>query len=82
MIYFEAPRKLIKLVVPILAKHASEADAEVREASLAAIGSVQRMIGDKNVKSMIGDLEKDENKMKKVNLLVLLSFVVMTCSHE
>eukprot|EP00080_Pristionchus_pacificus_P000601 PDM60621.1 zyg-9 [Pristionchus pacificus] len=63
----KAPRKLIKLVVPILAKHASEADAEVREASLAAIGSVQRMIGDKNVKSMIGDLEKDENKMKKVN---------------
>ncbi|GMR36867.1 hypothetical protein PMAYCL1PPCAC_07062, partial [Pristionchus mayeri] len=62
----KAPRKLIKLVVPILAKHASEADVEVREASLGAIGSVQRMIGDKNVKSMIGDLEKDENKMKKI----------------
>ncbi|GMT15008.1 hypothetical protein PFISCL1PPCAC_6305, partial [Pristionchus fissidentatus] len=62
----KAPRKLIKLVVPVLAKHANDADGDVREAALAAIGSVQRMIGDKNVKSMIGDLEKDENKMKKI----------------
>ncbi|XGW09738.1 hypothetical protein V3C99_011760 [Haemonchus contortus] len=62
----KAPKKLIKTVVPVLIKHAADADQDVREASLGTIGAIQRLIGDKNVRSMIGDLSNDEVKMKKI----------------
>ncbi|KAK5976231.1 hypothetical protein GCK32_004661 [Trichostrongylus colubriformis] len=62
----KAPKKLIKTVVPILIKHAVDADQDVREASLATIGAIHRLIGDKNVRSMIGELSNDEAKMKKI----------------
>lgn len=62
----KAPKKLIKTIVPILVKHSADADQDVRESSMNALGAIQRLIGDKNVRSMIGDLSNDEAKMKKI----------------
>ncbi|WKX94803.1 hypothetical protein Q1695_011794 [Nippostrongylus brasiliensis] len=62
----KAPKKLIKAVVPLLAKHSADADQDVREAALSTLGAIQRLIGDKNVRSMIGDLTNDETKLKKI----------------
>ncbi|VDO66225.1 unnamed protein product [Heligmosomoides polygyrus] len=64
----KAPKKLIKTIVPILVKHSADADQDVRESSMNALGAIQRLIGDKNVRSMIGDLSNDEAKMKKVEM--------------
>ncbi|EYC31023.1 hypothetical protein Y032_0004g1910 [Ancylostoma ceylanicum] len=63
----KAPKKLIKAVVPLLIKHSCDADHDVREASLGALGAIQRLVGDKNLRSMIGDLSNDETKMKRIS---------------
>ncbi|KJH44505.1 HEAT repeat protein [Dictyocaulus viviparus] len=62
----KAPKKLIKAVVPLLIKHSCDADQDVRDSSLSAIGCIQRLIGDRNIRSMIGELSNDEMKMKKI----------------
>ncbi|KAE9415560.1 hypothetical protein Angca_004451, partial [Angiostrongylus cantonensis] len=62
----KAPKKLVKTVVPLLIKHSGDADQDVRESSLSAIGSIQRLIGERNIRPMIGDLSSDEAKMKKI----------------
>ncbi|VDM59748.1 unnamed protein product [Angiostrongylus costaricensis] len=62
----KAPKKLVKTVIPLLIKHSGDADQDVRESSLCAIGSIQRLIGDRNIRPMIGDLSSDEAKMKKI----------------
>uniref|UniRef100_A0A1I7XQC1 Cytoskeleton-associated protein 5 n=1 Tax=Heterorhabditis bacteriophora TaxID=37862 RepID=A0A1I7XQC1_HETBA len=63
---FLAPKKLIKAAVPLLVKHSGDADQDVRDASLEAIGAIYRLIGDKNTRSMLGDLVNDESKMKRI----------------
>ncbi|KAF1765029.1 hypothetical protein GCK72_004980 [Caenorhabditis remanei] len=60
------PKGFIKAVVPILGKLTGDADQDVREASLQGLGAIQRIIGDKNIKSLLGDLSSDEGKMKKI----------------
>ncbi|CAD6186294.1 unnamed protein product [Caenorhabditis auriculariae] len=60
------PKKLIKAVVPVLGKLLGDADADVREAATTSLGAIQRLIGEKNVKSILGDVASDEAKMKKV----------------
>ncbi|CAB3401773.1 unnamed protein product [Caenorhabditis bovis] len=60
------PKALIKAIVPVLGKLTGDADADVRDAAVQALGAVQRLIGDKNVKSLLGDLGADEGRMKKV----------------
>ncbi|EGT60198.1 hypothetical protein CAEBREN_31790 [Caenorhabditis brenneri] len=60
------PKGFIKAAVPVLGKLTGDADQDVREAALQALGAVQRIIGDKNVKSLLGDLSSDEGKMKKI----------------
>ncbi|PIC44433.1 hypothetical protein B9Z55_004801 [Caenorhabditis nigoni] len=60
------PKGFIKAAVPVFGKLTGDADQDVREASLQALGAVQRIIGDKNVKSLLGDLSSDEGKMKKI----------------
>ncbi|KAK6736923.1 hypothetical protein RB195_019549 [Necator americanus] len=62
----KAPKKLIKAVVPILIKHSGDADHDVREASLGAFGAIQRLLGERNLRSMLGDLSNDEAKMKRI----------------
>lgn len=61
------PKQFIKAAVPVLGKLTGDADQDVREAALQALGAVQRIIGDKNMKSLLGDLSSDEGKMKKVS---------------
>lgn len=60
------PKGFIKVIVPILGKLTGDADQDVREASLQALGAIQRIIGDKNVKSLLGDLSSDDGKIKKI----------------
>uniref|UniRef100_A0A8R1DYU0 TOG domain-containing protein n=1 Tax=Caenorhabditis japonica TaxID=281687 RepID=A0A8R1DYU0_CAEJA len=60
------PKGFVKAIVPVLGKLTGDADQDVREAALQALGAIQRLIGDKNLKSLLGDLSTDEGKMKKI----------------
>ncbi|CAI5438088.1 unnamed protein product [Caenorhabditis angaria] len=60
------PKALIKAIVPIMGKLTGDADSDVREAATTALGAVSRLIGEKNVKSLLGDVGADDAKMKKV----------------
>lgn len=60
------PKGFIKATVPVYGKLTGDADQDVREAALQALGAVQRLIGDKNLKSLLGDLSSDDVKMKKI----------------
>uniref|UniRef100_A0A1I7TY19 Cytoskeleton-associated protein 5 n=1 Tax=Caenorhabditis tropicalis TaxID=1561998 RepID=A0A1I7TY19_9PELO len=59
------PKGFIKAVTPVLGKLTSDADQDVREAAVQALGAIQRIIGDKNIKSLLGDVASDETKIKK-----------------
>ncbi|CAI2340317.1 unnamed protein product [Caenorhabditis sp. 36 PRJEB53466] len=60
------PKGFIKAIVPVFGKLTGDADQDVREAALQALGAIQRLIGDKNLKSLLGDLSSDDGKMKKI----------------
>uniref|UniRef100_A0A1I7UF87 Cytoskeleton-associated protein 5 n=1 Tax=Caenorhabditis tropicalis TaxID=1561998 RepID=A0A1I7UF87_9PELO len=60
------PKGFIKAVTPVLGKLTSDADQDVREAALQALGAIQRIIGDKNIKSLLGDVASDDTKIKKI----------------
>ncbi|CAJ0586286.1 unnamed protein product, partial [Mesorhabditis spiculigera] len=59
------PMDFIKQIVPIVVKHASDADREVRDAALEALGSTQRLIGPA-LKPMLKELTQDAAKMGKI----------------
>uniref|UniRef100_A0AAF5D4A5 TOG domain-containing protein n=1 Tax=Strongyloides stercoralis TaxID=6248 RepID=A0AAF5D4A5_STRER len=62
----DAPKKLIKSITPILAKHCSDSDSEVRETAMSCLGCLMFVIGEKDLLKMVGDLPQDTIKWTKI----------------
>ncbi|CAI4224154.1 unnamed protein product [Auanema sp. JU1783] len=61
----KAPKPFMKAIVPLIGKIMGDADADVREAATLALGGVYRLIGEKGVRTLLGDAAT-EDKMKKI----------------
>uniref|UniRef100_A0A0N4ZIA9 TOG domain-containing protein n=1 Tax=Parastrongyloides trichosuri TaxID=131310 RepID=A0A0N4ZIA9_PARTI len=61
-----APKKIIKAITPILAKHCSDPDSEVRESAMTCLGVLMFVIGEKDLIKMVGDLSQDSLKWTKI----------------
>uniref|UniRef100_A0A0K0F5E8 Zygote defective protein 9 (inferred by orthology to a C. elegans protein) n=1 Tax=Strongyloides venezuelensis TaxID=75913 RepID=A0A0K0F5E8_STRVS len=62
----DAPKKLIKGITPVLAKHCFDSDSEVREAAMSCLGCLMFVIGEKDLTKMVGDLNQDTLKWTKI----------------
>ncbi|KAI1694976.1 forkhead domain-containing protein [Ditylenchus destructor] len=60
------PRNLLKDLVTIHKKHASDPDAEVRESAYMALGSIMKCIGREGANLIFGDVMTDKAKCAKV----------------
>ncbi|PIO76082.1 HEAT repeat protein [Teladorsagia circumcincta] len=60
------PKKTLKSIAPLLIKHTADSDAEVRDASYAALGSAMRAIGEKPCLPLLTDILEDKLKMGKI----------------
>ncbi|KIH58944.1 HEAT repeat protein, partial [Ancylostoma duodenale] len=60
------PKKTLKSIAPLLIKHTGDSDAEVRDASYAALGSAMRAIGEKACLPLLSDILEDKLKMGKI----------------
>uniref|UniRef100_A0A914CYG4 TOG domain-containing protein n=1 Tax=Acrobeloides nanus TaxID=290746 RepID=A0A914CYG4_9BILA len=60
------PNKNIKFFAPTLVKLLSEPDPEVRDASSAALGAIMRLIHEKNMATLVGDVASDKIKWTKI----------------
>lgn len=61
-----APKKLIRSITPILAKHCFDSDSEVREVAVSCLGCLMFVIGEKDLLKMVGDLPQDTAKWTKI----------------
>uniref|UniRef100_A0A914QU13 TOG domain-containing protein n=1 Tax=Panagrolaimus davidi TaxID=227884 RepID=A0A914QU13_9BILA len=61
-----APKTVVKTLTPLIAKCTGESDAEVREASFAALGAIMKAIGKSNAMKMLGDVANDKAKMERI----------------
>uniref|UniRef100_A0A915DMZ1 TOG domain-containing protein n=1 Tax=Ditylenchus dipsaci TaxID=166011 RepID=A0A915DMZ1_9BILA len=62
----QMPKKLSKELMPILAKHTADPDAEVRDASCAALGAIMKCIGQKAALAMFSTLVTDKTKISRI----------------
>ncbi|KHJ97209.1 HEAT repeat protein [Oesophagostomum dentatum] len=60
------PKKTLKSIAPLLIKHTGDSDAEVRDASYAALGCAMRAIGEKACLPLLSDILEDKLKMGKI----------------
>lgn len=61
-----APKKLLKILIPIVIKHTSDSDPEVREASYSALGAAMKAIGEKPCMVLLTEIAEDKTKMTKI----------------
>uniref|UniRef100_A0A914PB53 TOG domain-containing protein n=1 Tax=Panagrolaimus davidi TaxID=227884 RepID=A0A914PB53_9BILA len=62
-----APKTVVKTLTPLIAKCTGVSDAEVREASFAALGAIMKAIGKSNAMKMLGDVANDKAKMERID---------------
>ncbi|CAK5103876.1 unnamed protein product [Meloidogyne enterolobii] len=63
----DIPKGLLKDLVASLTNHASDSDPEVRDASCAALGAIQKCIGESALAVFLGaEIVKDSTKMSKI----------------
>uniref|UniRef100_A0A158R650 Cytoskeleton-associated protein 5 n=1 Tax=Syphacia muris TaxID=451379 RepID=A0A158R650_9BILA len=61
-----APKKLLKIFIPIFLKHTGDSDPDVREASYSGLGAVMKAIGEKACMVLLTEIADDKTKMSKV----------------
>uniref|UniRef100_A0A915M7Y5 TOG domain-containing protein n=2 Tax=Meloidogyne incognita group TaxID=654580 RepID=A0A915M7Y5_MELJA len=63
----DIPKGLLKDLIASLTNHASDSDPEVRDASCAALGAIQKCIGESALAVFLGaEIVKDSTKMSKI----------------
>ena len=60
------PKKILKDLFPLILKNSGDSDAETRESSFSAIGSLMKAIGKNVVTGMLGDVVNDKTKMSQI----------------
>uniref|UniRef100_A0AC35UH82 Cytoskeleton-associated protein 5 n=1 Tax=Rhabditophanes sp. KR3021 TaxID=114890 RepID=A0AC35UH82_9BILA len=63
------PKKFVKEVSVGLVKITAEADPEARDSACAALGAIMRIIGEKAMNNLLGDVSNDKVKMAKIKEL-------------
>uniref|UniRef100_A0A0N4ZF30 TOG domain-containing protein n=1 Tax=Parastrongyloides trichosuri TaxID=131310 RepID=A0A0N4ZF30_PARTI len=61
-----APKKVIKAITPVLTKHCTDPDSEVRESAMTCLGVIMFVIGEKDLTKMVGELPQDSLKWAKI----------------
>ncbi|KAL7079082.1 hypothetical protein ACQ4LE_001573 [Meloidogyne hapla] len=63
----DIPKGLLKDLISSLTNHASDSDPEVRDASYAALGAIQKCVGETALAVFLGaEMVKDSTKMSKI----------------
>lgn len=60
------PKKILKLLAPIIVKLTGDSDPEVRDASYAALGAAMKAVGEKSCMVLLADIAEEKVKMAKV----------------
>ncbi|EJW84345.1 hypothetical protein WUBG_04745 [Wuchereria bancrofti] len=60
------PKKVLKLLAPIIVKLTSDSDPEVRDASYAALGAAMKAVGEKSCMVLLADIAEEKVKMAKI----------------
>ncbi|VDN91938.1 unnamed protein product [Brugia pahangi] len=60
------PKKILKLLAPIIVKLTGDSDPEVRDASYAALGAAMKAVGEKSCMVLLADIAEEKVKMAKI----------------